>query len=251
MNIKKCGLYEIRNNLNGHFYVGSSTDIDRRIYIHQYLLRNGHHHNVHLQRAWNKYGSSVFEFNVVKLLPRDECIGEEQKLLDIHFGKSYSYNVDKWAKLNDDLANQKRSKALTGLKRSAEVRHRMSIAQKNRKITPKIIEGRKRSGEALKKYRRDHWDEFEATRIAACIGRKQPEHFKKIMSEKMRGRVITKEWRQHISEAQRGIPKPPRTKEHQEKINNANRGLKRSEETKRRLSEALKKYYAMRNESKH
>lgn len=248
METRKCGIYEIRNKTNGHFYIGSSSDIERRFYIHHYLLQNGTHHNIHLQRAWKKYGENVFEFNVLRLVPKESCISEEQKLLTEHFGKRYFYNTDRYAKLNDDLANQKRSVSLRGRKRSTETCQRMSVAQKNRKITQKVIDGRVRSGEALKKYRADHWEEFEAKRIAACVGRKQSEHFRKVMSEKMRGRIITKEWRRHISDAQKGVPKPPRTKEHQEKLNAANRGLKRSKETCEKLRRSLLKYY--RNKKK-
>jgi group I intron endonuclease len=244
MKTKKCGIYEIRNKTNGHFYIGSSSDIERRFYIHHYLLQTGNHHNAHLQRAWKKYGESVFEFNVLQLVPKESCISEEQRLLDEHFGKRYFYNVDKYAKLNDDLANQKRSASLTGQKRSTETCQRMSVAQKTRKITQKMLDGWKKSGNALMQYRADHKEEFEKRRLAACVGRKQPEHFRIVMSEKMRGRVITEEWRQRISDAQKGIPKKPRTKEHQEKLNAANRGLKRSDKTKEKLRQSLKKYYS-------
>lgn len=243
---KNCGIYKIVNTTNGHFYIGSSSDIDHRFYIHQYLLERGMHHNIHLQRAWQKYGKDVFKFEIEQILPKEQCIEVEQKLLDEHFGKDYCYNLDKWAKLIDDLANQKRSKKLKGITRSVEIRHKMSVAQQNRKITPKIVEGWKKSGEALKKYRQEHWNDFEKKRIDACIGKKQSDSFKKLMSEKMKGRILTDEWKQKISDAQKGVAKPLRTKEHQEKLNAANKGLKRSDETRKKLSEALKMYHLKR-----
>ena len=63
------------------------------------------------------------------------------------------------------------------------------------------------------------------------------------MSEKMKGRVITDEWRKNISESQKGIPKP-RTAEHQEKLNAALRGKKKSVETREKIRLALKEYYS-------
>lgn len=251
MKQKLCGLYQILNKVNNHFYIGSSSNIDWRFYIHQWLLRKNKHCNAHLQRAWNKYGEDNFEFSILHLLDKSDCLIEEQKLLDKHYGKVYCYNLDCRAKLNDDLANQKRSRALKGRKCSPEVRLKMSLSQKNKKITPKILNGWKKSGEALVQYRNLHKDEFEKKRIAGCIGKKQSEHFKQIMSEKMTGRVISKETRLKISQSQRGVPKPPRTIEHQEKLNMSHRGKKRSQETCERLRQALLKYYETKRNENH
>jgi group I intron endonuclease len=242
---KICGIYQILNKTNNHFYIGSSSNVEWRFYIHKRLLRKGEHFNVHLQRAWNKYGEDSFLFSVLKSIPKSNCLAEEQKMLDQHHGKPYFYNMDKWAKLNDDAANKKRSASLVGRKRSDDIRQKMSAAQKNRKITQKILDGRKKSGEALIRYRAAHKEEFEKNRIAACIGRKQPDSFRKIMSEKMRGRIVSDETKLKISISQKGIPKSPRTKEHQEKLNAAQRGKKRSAETCEKLRLALQKYYSV------
>ena len=55
-----CGVYQIKNTLNGKAYIGSSKNIKRRLGIHRSMLRRGTHRNPHLQNAWNKYGESAF-----------------------------------------------------------------------------------------------------------------------------------------------------------------------------------------------
>jgi hypothetical protein len=41
------------------------------------MLNNNKHHNIHLQRAWNKYGSEFFEFFII-----EECEGAHELLLE-------------------------------------------------------------------------------------------------------------------------------------------------------------------------
>lgn len=56
------GVYEIRNKINGHRYIGSSVDIEKRWNLHNYQLDRNKHHSIYLQRAWNKYGRDSFSF---------------------------------------------------------------------------------------------------------------------------------------------------------------------------------------------
>ena len=65
--MKQQGVYQIRNVVNGKFYVGSSKDIKNRHAAHRKLLRGNRHHCPHLQAAWNKYGEDCFKFEVIVL----------------------------------------------------------------------------------------------------------------------------------------------------------------------------------------
>ena len=246
MKQKVCGIYKIINKVNGHFYIGSSTDINWRFYTHKRLLSRNEHFNIYLQRAWNKYGENNFDFSIYQEMKKSECLSEEQKLIDEHHGKDYFYNLDKCAKMTSDDVNRKRSDSLRGRKWTDEQRKNASLSQKNKKITQKIIDGRQKSAEALIKWRKEHPDEVRKITLENAIKRvgcKQSENFKRVMSEKMRGRIIPEETRLKISMAQRGIPKKPRTKEHQEKLAASQRGKKRSKETCERLRRSLLAYY--------
>ena len=58
----KIGIYMITNTIDNKRYIGKSIDLKRRIRKHKYYLSNETHHNIHLQRAYNKYGLEYFKF---------------------------------------------------------------------------------------------------------------------------------------------------------------------------------------------
>ena len=79
-----CGIYEIKNALNNHRYIGSSIDIEKRWGEHLRELNGNYHYNVYLQNAWNKYGENKFEFNVLEECEsvKNVILFIEQKYLD-------------------------------------------------------------------------------------------------------------------------------------------------------------------------
>ena len=172
-----------------------------------------------------------------------QCLLREQEYLDQWCGTSMCYNTKKTAQLNSDESNQKIGKSLVGHRHTEASKQKMSRSALNRETNENIFRGRKRSIQALLEYRKNHGDILEKKRIEGLRGSKKSESWKRVMSEKMTGRILTSEWKEKISISQKGIPKPPRSKEHQEKLNAANRGKKRSPETCQKLSEALKLYY--------
>lgn len=83
-----CGVYKITNLVSGKVYYGSSKNVGLRFSNHRSSLRKGGHHNVHLQRAWNTYGESSFEFQVV-----EECSPEMRLQLEDAYIKSVPKNL--------------------------------------------------------------------------------------------------------------------------------------------------------------
>ena len=63
-NNKNIGIYKITNLINNKFYIGSSSDLKKRLYEHRRELNLGVHANKHLQSAWNKYGEENFKFEI-------------------------------------------------------------------------------------------------------------------------------------------------------------------------------------------
>lgn len=59
-------LYIILNTISNKFYLGSTENLKVRKAKHFRDLKNGKHHSVILQRAWNKYGESAFEFIIIE-----------------------------------------------------------------------------------------------------------------------------------------------------------------------------------------
>ena len=72
-----CGIYMIKNIVNGKVYIGKSFDIKKRWSNHKYELNKGIHVNNHLQNAWNKYGENSFEFSIIEECNEDNLSNKE------------------------------------------------------------------------------------------------------------------------------------------------------------------------------
>jgi group I intron endonuclease len=89
--VKKCGIYIIENIKNNKIYIGQSTDIQTRFYVHKSLLKHNSHPNHHLQSAWNKYGETFFKFAILEIL--SEYSFEKLNEKEIYYINLYKSNV--------------------------------------------------------------------------------------------------------------------------------------------------------------
>jgi len=146
---------------------------------HFNTLRRNQHCNIHMQRAWNKYGPDAFTFEVLefvlsmsltareqywlnKLKPRFNIAREAGSPLGVKrtpesIEKSRQGNLGKKNTLEAIEASRQ---ARTGLKRSPEAKERISLACLGRKRTPEAIKamadghrGKKRSPEFIERVR--------------------------------------------------------------------------------------------------
>lgn len=62
------GIYKILNTINGKFYIGSTTNLRKRLYEHYRELNLRTHTNKHLQAAWIKYGKEGFKFQILETI---------------------------------------------------------------------------------------------------------------------------------------------------------------------------------------
>ena len=69
------GVYKIYNTQSKKYYIGSAAGplrgIKSRWHGHLFNLKRNNHHSSHLQKAWNLYGASCFEFSVVEKIDID------------------------------------------------------------------------------------------------------------------------------------------------------------------------------------
>ena len=204
---KICGIYQIRNMINNHIYIGSSKNIYGRVKEHNDSLYNGNHHNLYLQRAFNKYGCDNFTYEILILCDIDMLLLYEQRFID---GWKPAYNIShiagkvEWTKeLRDVVANTSRgNKNRLGKKcpLSDETRRRMSLAQMGNTKT----RGQKRSAE-----------------------------FGKIVADRNRSRVgwiHTEQSKLKMSESRKGKP-------------SGRKGKRASADTRKRQSDAGKKWW--------
>lgn len=79
--LKKCGIYCIRNLENNKVYVGKSVNIYERLKQHKTMLNRKikQQENQHLINAWHKYGEDIFEYTILEYI--DNTIEEYEKTL--------------------------------------------------------------------------------------------------------------------------------------------------------------------------
>jgi len=226
--VKTAGVYEIVNTINGKKYIGSSVDVNKRLWTHQQKLRKNCHRNQHLQRSWNKHSEDNFKFNILTTAKGiKDLIPLEQRFLD----KSEDvYNI------------RPRAENCLGIKHSKETKRKMSLARTGKKHSKKT---RKKMSENNPKYwlGKKRLEETKQKIGEANKDRKLSEEAKQNLREVKKGNkyalgyIHSKEARQKISEARKG---KKLSKETKQKLREANKGKKLSEETKRKIGEASK-----------
>lgn len=168
-----CGIYMIRNAVNGRCYVGSSFNIERRFNAHRSLLKHGKHHSPSLQRAWKKHGNEAFEFKILEIVENvDGLLIAEQRHIELlnAADAQLGYNVSPVAGTRrgvpqPDSVREKLRAERKGVPKSAETRAKMSAAAKAR--PPKSEEHKRKLSEATKRQFADP----EAREKAAEYGR--------------------------------------------------------------------------------
>lgn len=152
------GIYQFRNTVNKKAYIGSSVEVTKRKENHIHSLRKGKHHNIHFQRAWDKYGEDSFEYKVLEYLDSetstDKLLEREQYWLDKTkcYETEHGYNILRIAGSNKGhkwslQAKENFSKIRKGLKLkiSDETRRKLSFAKRKENLSDatvlKYIEG--------------------------------------------------------------------------------------------------------------
>ena len=195
-----CGIYLITNKINGHMYVGQSTNIHKRWRQHCALYDLD---SSLVEKAIAKYGEENFSFDIIITLENDtEKLNDAERewiaILNTYEDKNH-YNQTPGGDFNPakvpEIAS-KISEAKKGKKYSEETRKKMSEAHKGQKL----------SEEARKKISKAH-----------------------------KGKKKSKEHRKKLSEAQTGKKHSEKTRK---KMSEAKKGKKRSEDAKKKISEA-------------
>lgn len=181
--LHKTGVYEIVNIITNERYIGSASRVGKsnslsgfyvRFDKHKLLLKNNKHYNIHLQRAYNKYGENNFNFNVLSICPPEYCIKLEQWFLD---NLKPEYNIRKIADSNK------------GIKFTAEHKEKLSKSIKNSLKNKVDNSYRKRIGETLKITKLNKKNPYKRTEqglVNNRIKRRSHSNIAKLDSEKVK-----------------------------------------------------------------
>lgn len=245
-----CGIYRLANLLVDRRYFGQSIVLNKRENCHFSMLKRGRHDNIHLQRAWKKYGEDAFEFTVMLECEPFELTMYEQWFVDAYPAKKL-YNirlecVDSCKGVyHSQETRQKQSEAMRGENnpnfgktQSDEHKCRQSEAQRGRHHT---VETRVRISVAQK------------GELGNNFGKHAPEATLVKMREAAKGNTRTlgykhtEETKQKLSVANKGESSPSfgkhRTEESKRKMSLAAKERFSNPEARQKLSERTKLYW--------
>lgn len=92
-----CGVYAIRNLVNGKMYIGSTTvSFSSRWQSHKKRLKNNNHHSSHLQNAYNKYGKDNFEYQILEITTPETARIKEGYYINKYqtLNPTFGYNIE-------------------------------------------------------------------------------------------------------------------------------------------------------------
>lgn len=151
---KQYGIYGIRNKINGKIYVGKTVNnFGDRWDCHKAQLRSGYNGNSFLQKDWNEYGESNFEFIIIHNCVNGETL-EAVNELEIEAIRKYK-NLGLAYNVADGGDN-----GLRGMPLSEETKRK--IGEKNRINMlgrKQTDETKHKRSESLKKYYANFTDE--------------------------------------------------------------------------------------------
>lgn len=209
----RSGIYQIRHTVSGKVYIGSASAFLSRWARHRKDLKKGHHHSRRLQNSWNKHGADAFRFEILEFVDNkaDLIVREQDWINRLQSHRpSVGFNISPTAG------------SPLGVKRSAEVRAKMSASRKGSPgpiVTPEARArgNAKRRGVPLAPERRDKLR-------AAILGKKASEETRAKLSAMRKGRKMgpmSEERKAKISAAHKGKPGRPHTPETRAKMSEA------------------------------
>jgi len=137
------GIYQIKCMINDMAYVGSTTNILRRWYMHKWMLNRGEHYNPGLQIDWNKYGEDKFAFEIIMECNKKHLLKFEQWFIDFKPG----YNICERAGCRVTPTS---GGGMQGKTHTEETKKKMSITHKERPRKPHPEETKRKIRESNK-----------------------------------------------------------------------------------------------------
>lgn len=183
-------IYKIECLLDGKVYIGQTKNKQKRWDEHKYELRRGIHHSIHLQRAWSKYGEKNFSFAVIEQCHQETADEKEKYWINFYdsTNKSKGYNLESGGNQHKTLAKETKKKIgrLNKLHYHKKTKHYVN--------SPEAIAKRSKSNKGKRRSEgfRKRMSEIASQRKGesnSFYGRKHSDEFKKMMSEKFKGKA--------------------------------------------------------------
>ena len=191
---KIIGVYKISNILSGRYYIGYSTNIERRFGVHKSKLKNNCHDNIFLQRAYNLDGEDKFKYEIIHVCDTEEEAKEIelQYLTDLSI-RDIIYNLNYNNSGGDLMTHHPEKEAIREkiVKSYKETLRKMTPEERSQKYG--------KFGEKNGMYGKTHTDEVKKNNSILkkgntnFKGHKHTEETKKIFSEMRKNKNIGKD----------------------------------------------------------
>lgn len=188
---EKSGIYIIICMTSLKMYIGSSYNLAGRFSEHRGELRRGAHPNLHLQRAWTKYGEQAFVFGVLEYCLTEDLVSKEQEYLDKYkpYEKSAGFNLShssegtrgvqitdehkenlRQLRLGQTLSNEVKQKIRDSWKENHNVWQEQSIDRRGVSFTIMAPDGTIHEVKGLKRFAKQHGlDRSQLSRVLKGI----------------------------------------------------------------------------------
>lgn len=200
----ESGIYTIRNKINNKIYVGCTNNLEKRLKYHKWKLLNNKHANIHLQKAFLKYGMENFEFETLEECEEQFLYGQEHYwciILNSH-NSVYGYNIKPTNpyKIGGISPNtrEKISNALRGKTHTNETKQKIAEKARNRK--GHLISEEMREKLRIKATGRKHTEESKLK----MRGREVSTSFREMQSFIHKGKIVPNEVREKIRSKLKG-----------------------------------------------
>ena len=127
-------VYAIRHNITNKVYIGSSNNVDKRLYDHMSALKSGRHPVGDMQKDYNKYGDN-YTFTILDVIKNKSEKNKEYEWAQRYQSNlreiGYNYQDQKWKSLAGELEEEDTLQPLTYVADNARLTKRDELMVRN------------------------------------------------------------------------------------------------------------------------
>ena len=115
------GIYSLTNKLNGKRLIGSTNNFEHRFGVYKCALNKGNYKSPYIQRAFKKYGTDAFRFELVNICNESDLLDVEDYYIrafdSMNCSRGYNLQTASRTTMTEEM-KKKISEALIGKKKS-------------------------------------------------------------------------------------------------------------------------------------